>query len=265
MRWDLQNRKLLLMMRMRSLKVEPPGSRRYMAGTLLGIGLVFHALTAVATPTDKVLLLEEHFSEVSALCPDTWMLEGTGEVDIVDGKLFLREHPDGVGAVLWLREEWPEHFTLTFEVSFSNNTGIGVVFIAAQGKDGSDALAPAVPRTGAYDEYIRGDLDSYSLSFHRYWPDGRNNPGSNLRRNSGFHLLHQALPDPCLEANTLYHFEIRKSGAEIEVSIDGKTTHKATDPGTWGAPLGSGKIGFRLRGDPSCVMVIDSVRITGKP
>lgn len=223
---------------------------------LLGVSLALGA--------DEILFVED-FSTAETLCPETWHLEGTGTAKIVDNKLFLREQPDGLGAVLWLREDWPEEFTLTFEVSFSNNTGIGVVFIAAKGSDGTDALQPEVPRTGAYDEYIRGDLDSYSLSFHRYWPDGRNNPGSNLRRNSGFHLLHQALPDPCLEANTLYLFEIRKSGAEIEVSIDGETTHKATDPGTWGSPLGTGKIGFRLRGDPSCVMVIDSVRITRHP
>jgi len=164
--------------------------------------------------------------------------------------------------VLWTQRDWPADFRLSFDVSFNNNRGIGVIFFAGRGSDGSDLAASRERRTGAYDEYIRGEVDSYSLSFHRYWPDGRNNPGSNLRRNSGFHLLDQALPDPCLEANRVYQIEIRKVGAELTVRVDGEETHQAVDDGEHGAPHGSGKIGFRLRGDASCVMRIANVRLS---
>lgn len=206
-------------------------------------------------------ILEADFTEPVEELPARWALEGTGTATIRDGVLQLQEDPDGVGVVLWTREDWPSDFRLSFDVSFSNNRGIGVIFFAARASDGGDALRDAAERTGAYDEYIRGSLDSYSLSFHRYWPDGRNNPGSNLRRNSGFHLLSQALPDPCLEANKPYRIDIRRSGPHITIRVDGNLVHDAVDDGSHGPVRGTGKIGFRLRGDSSCVMSIDSVRL----
>ena len=209
----------------------------------------------------QALLLEEDFEEAGDGVPAGWILEGTGQAEVKAGGLHLQERPDGVGAVAWLEAEWPANVRLSFRVRFSNNRGIGVVFIAARAADGGDALRDAPPRTGAYDEYIRGELDSYSLSLHRYWPDGRNNPGSNLRRNSGFHLLSQALPDPCLEAEKTYHLEWTKRGNRLTVRVDGQTVHDAVDDGTHGPVLGGGKIGFRIRGDASCVMTLESVRI----
>ena len=123
------------------------------------------------------------------------------------------------------------------------------------------SLRDASKRTGAYNEYIRGSLSNYSLSLHRYWSDGRNNPGSNLRRNTGFHLLNQALPDPCLEAQRTYHLEFVKKGARLTLKVDGTVVHDTVDTGEHGPVLGEGKIGFRLRGDSSCVMTLDSIRL----
>jgi hypothetical protein len=163
--------------------------------------------------------------------------------------------------VLWTREDLPASFRLSFDLSFSNNRGIGVIFFAARASDGGDALRDRGKRTGAYDEYIRGSLDSYSLSLHRYWPDGRNNPGSNLRRNSGFHLLSQALPDPCLEAGVPYRIEITKNSAHLTVRVNGEVAHDAVDDESNGPVHGSGKLGLRLRGDDSCVMTVDNVRL----
>lgn len=203
----------------------------------------------------------EDFTHQKELSSDTWFLEGTGQASLENGTLKLSEDPDGVGAVLWLKQDWPEAFHLALDVTFNNNKGIGVIFFAAKGSDGTDALKPKTPRTGAYDEYIRGVLDSYSLSFHRYWPDGRNNPGSNLRRNSGFHLIDQCMPDPCLQADRTYRIEITKLGASIKVLVDGEVTHEGRDNGDWGPPLQGGKIGFRIRGDASCVMSIDNIEI----
>lgn len=217
--------------------------------------------TAQAHGPAAVRQFFEDFTVQKELSSDVWFLEGTGQATIEDGTLQLSESPDGVGAVLWLKQDWPEAFHLALDVAFNNNKGIGVIFFAAKGSDGSDALMPETPRTGAYDEYIRGVLDSYSLSFHRYWPDGRNNPGSNLRRNSGFHLIHQCLPDPCLQAGQTYHIEIIKLGASIKVLVNGEVTHEGRDNGDWGPPLQGGKIGFRIRGDASCVMTIDNIKI----
>ena len=163
---------------------------------------------------------------------------------------------------MWHRTTFPDSMRLAFDVRFSANSGIGVFFFAANNTDGSDVLTTSDERTGAYDEYIRGDIDTYSLSLHRYWPDGRINPGSNLRRNSGFHLLDQALPDPALASGVYHHVEITKAGPTLLVKVNGVTTHTATDDGSLGQALATGKIGFRLRGDPSCIMSIDNVVVS---
>jgi hypothetical protein len=198
-------------------------------------------------------LFDETFDEGTLPLDTVWKLEGTGKAWIGDGRLQIREDSNGVGVVLWLREIWPADVALSFDVSFSNNRGIGVFFIATTG--------PTEGRTGEYEEYIRGELDSYSFSFHRYFPDGRNNPGANARRNSGFHLLSQADPDPMLEAERTYRLEITKQGARLLAKVDGRVVHDVVDHGEFGAPLGEGRIGFRLRGDHSCVMSIDNVHI----
>lgn len=221
------------------------------------------SLGLVSTAMSESSNWRADFEDPRELLNKTWSLEGTGTATIRDGALQLQETENGVGVVLWSRQDFPDSFLLSFDVAFSNNRGIGVIFWAARAVDGGDALRDQGERTGAYDEYIRGALRSYSLSLHRYWPDGRNNPGSNLRRNSGFHLLDQALPDPCLDAEKTYQIKIQKRGAELTIWVDGEQTHHAIDDGRHGPPHESGKIGFRLRGDASCVMRIDNVRVVG--
>ena len=211
---------------------------------------------------DGAVLFEEDFEDDEAGLDAHWHLEGTGTAIIDQGVLQLQESPDGVGLVLWHRASFPDSLRLSFDVRFSANSGIGVFFFAANHTDGSDVLVTSDQRTGAYDEYIRGDIDTYSLSLHRYWPDGRINPGSNLRRNSGFHLLDQALPDPALASGVFHQVEITKAGPTLAVRVNGVETHTAIDDGTHGQPLRSGKIGFRLRGDPSCIMSIDNVVVS---
>ncbi|NDC88237.1 MAG: DUF1961 family protein [Bacteroidetes bacterium] len=208
------------------------------------------------------VLFREGFQDRAQDLSDSWHLEGTGTATIDDGALHLQETPEGVGLVLWHRNTFPDSMRLAFDVRFSANSGIGVFFFAANNTDGSDVLTTSDERTGAYDEYIRGEIDTYSLSLHRYWPDGRINPGSNLRRNSGFHLLDQALPDPALASGVYHHVEITKAGPTLSVKVNGVTTHTATDDGSLGPALATGKIGFRLRGDPSCIMSIDNVVVS---
>jgi hypothetical protein len=190
---------------------------------------------------------------------DIWRLEGTGTATIEDGHLVLQEDSGGVGVVLWTQADWPADVEFSFDLSFGNNRGIGVFFFAARGTQGEDLFDTPTPRTGEYEEYIRGEIDAYSLSMHRYFPDGKNNPGSNLRRNAGFNLLQTATPDPVLEANRDYHVVVRKEGGAIRVEVDGEVTHDYVDED----PLGSGKIGFRLRGNQSCRMSIDNLAIRG--
>jgi len=203
--------------------------------------------------------LEDRFENEMLNMDEIWLLEGTGTAKVEDGRLVLQEDPDGIGVVLWTRADWPSNVEFSFDLSFSNNRGIGVFFFAARGAQGEDLFDTPTKRTGDYDEYIRGDINAYSASFHRYWPTGENNPGANLRRNAGFNLLHAAMPDPILEAERIYHVLIRKEGGVIRIEVDGQVIHDYVDEN----PLGEGKIGFRLRGDSSCRMMLDNVVIRG--
>jgi hypothetical protein len=191
----------------------------------------------------------------------TWFLEGKGTAEIRRGQLALREAPESKGLVLWLRRDIPDDVALEFDVSFSNNRGIGVFFLAARGLNGEDILTDQPPRTGAYGEYTRGQINCYGASVHRFFPDGRQNDGCNLRRNAGFHIVHHSENDPITDAGTVHHVAIRKTGARIRMWVDDQILHDWTDDGTHGVPLGSGKIGFRIRGDVSCTMVLDNLTV----
>ena len=196
---------------------------------------------------------------------ERWLVDGLGTVTTDNGRLRLTEDIEGVGMVLWTRQDIPDSVRYSFEIEFSENTCIGVFFLAGSNTDGSALESTRSERTGAYDEYIRGNINNYSLSLHRYWPDGRNNPGSNLRRNPGFHLLDQALPDPMLASNVEYKIRIDKLGDQLQVFVDGNLTHETIDTSSAGPYLAGGRFGIRLRGKTTCSMLIDNVIITRLP
>ena len=129
-----------------------------------------------------------------------WHLEGQGKAQIDNGKLALQDAA-GAGVVLWARQDFPSDMRLQFDLSFSNNRGIGVFFIAARGVEGEDILKDLPKRSGKYREYTKGKINCYGFSLHRFFPDGRHNAGTNIRKNSGFHLVNHVEPDPVLKAN----------------------------------------------------------------
>jgi hypothetical protein len=211
------------------------------------------------TDTPGTLLYASDFSTPTLDLERTWFLEGKGTAEIQEGQLALREDPESKGLVLWLRKDVPDSMSLEFDVSFSNNRGIGVFFLAAQGLDGEDILTEQPARTGAYGEYTKGNMNCYGASVHRFFPDGRQNDGCNLRRNAGFHIVHHSEYDPVTVAGRMYHVAIRKTGARIQMWVDGQLLHDWTDDGTHGPALRGGKIGFRVRGDTSCTMMLDNI------
>ncbi|MBS3762995.1 MAG: DUF1961 family protein [Planctomycetes bacterium] len=208
------------------------------------------------------VLFEEDFSDEQLDLKNTWKLEGTGRAWIEGNSVALQEEPAGQGVVLWLRRDLPSDLCLEFDLSFSNNRGIGVFFLAAKGTQGEDILEDLPPRTGAYPEYTSDRINCYSFSVHRFFPDGRHNEGTNIRRNSGFNLVNHVEPDPVMEAERPCRLRVEKVGPQLRVWVDGELVHHWTDNGEYGEPLGGGKVGFRLRADDSCVMYVSNARIT---
>jgi len=63
-----------------------------------------------------------------------------------------------------------------------------------------------------------------------------------LRKNPGFELVAEGDSLTTGATNVTHHIRILKSGAHIEVEINGKVVISWNDPGR---PLGAGRIGFR--------------------
>ena len=190
---------------------------------------------------------------------ETWHLEGEGRAWVDNGRLAVRDEADGV--VLWIKRNFPDGVRLRFDLAFSNNRGLGVFFIAAKGTQGEDVLSGLPERTGKYGEYTKGQINCYGFSLHRFFPDGRHNPGINLRKNRGFHIVSHAEPDPMKDSDKSHSVVIEKQGNRIQMRVDGDLVHDWEDEGEHGKALTDGKIGFRLRGDPTCRMYLDNIEI----
>jgi hypothetical protein len=213
----------------------------------------------VVSRNSAVDSLEANFAESQLNLIDIWHFEGHGKANIENGRLALQD--TGKGVVLWARQDFPSDVRLQFDLSFSNNRCIGVFFVAARGIEGQDILKDLPERTGKYGQYTKGKINCYGFSLHRFYPDGRHNPGTNLRKNSGSHLANHVKPDPVMKANEIYQVRIEKVGGHLRLWVDGNLIHDWEDDGTKGDILNGGKIGFRVRGDPSCIMLMDNIFI----
>ncbi len=212
----------------------------------------------VAGNADSVLFHAD-FYEPNIDLKRIWHWEGEGTIQAHDGKLALKD--SGAGVVLWIRQDFPPDVRVQFDLSFSNNRGICVFFIAARGGKGEDILSDQLKRNGSYNEYTRGIINCYGFSLHRFFPNGMHNPGANIRKNSGFHQVLHVEKDPITESKRTYRVRIEKVGGHLRLWVDSDLIHDWLDDGAHGPPLGGGKIGFRLRGHRSCIMYLDNIII----
>lgn len=230
------------------------------AGVLTGTGCASVNSGEKSVAENNPVLFHADFDESGNLTR-AWHWEGKGRIALENGKLALQED-NGDGLVLWLRQDVSANMQLQFDLSFSNNRGIGVFFIAAKGTNGEDILADQPGRDGKYNLYTKGRINCYGISLHRYFPDGRKNAGSNIRKNSGFHLVNHAETDPVPEAKRTYRIKIEKRGNRLRLWVDGSLVHDWIDDGAHGEALTDGKIGFRIRGHQSCIMYLDNIIVS---
>jgi hypothetical protein len=209
---------------------------------------------------------EEHFIKKSSAGtwrrvgkPDPkaeWIVEGWGGAEVRDGKLRVAPYPfDHQGhlkstdaanrshMVVWNRRVFPSNFLLEYEMNPGvSNRGLTIVFFSAAGKNGADIFDLSMPpRRADYTTYHSGEIATYSDS---YWSRNTEieSKTNRLRKNPGFRLLAEA---PSLTAGSIaapYRVRILKSGAHIEVEINGNAVIKLDDADK---PLGAGRIGLR--------------------
>ena len=178
-----------------------------------------------------------------------WILEGPGIMEMNDGWLSLRsERPDGPAGhvVLWCPETFPESFLAEWEFVLEDPIGLIIVFFAARGSQNRDLFDPSLqPRDGDFQQYIRGDIDSYHISYYARMPFEPRSM-ANLRKNAGFHLLANGPIEIRSDERKTYRAALLKEGGRIRMSVDGYTIIDYLDDGERFGPVhGAGNIGFR--------------------
>lgn len=152
--------------------------------------------------------------------------------------------------VVWFPCLLPDEFTVEWRFWPLAEPGLAMVFFCAQRRGGGDACGQGTaPRSGEYDQYRYGDIDTYHLSyFRRSNLDERRFRTVNLRRSHGFHLLGRGA-DPIPEiasADPPYHLRLARERGRVRLSVDGLTVLDTPDA-IEGVPAitGGGRLGFR--------------------
>ncbi|HEU5138336.1 MAG TPA: DUF1961 family protein [Bacillales bacterium] len=152
--------------------------------------------------------------------------------------------------VFWCPENFPANVAVTWDFWPLREPGLCILFFSAMGRNGEDLFdAELSSRTGIYDQYHHGDINTYHVSyFRRKQPDERIFHTCNLRKSYGFHLVTQgADPIPAVgDAEGPYRLTLLQYEGEITFLInDLSVFHWFDDGKKYGLPLGVGKIGFR--------------------
>jgi hypothetical protein len=184
----------------------------------------------------------------SAADLDGFRLEGDGAISFPLGRLRLesmRPADDGQDAniVLWCPEDFPADITVEWDFWPIREPGLCILFFHAKGRNGED-LFELAPRTGPYEQYHHGDLDTYHVSyFRRRWPAERVLHTCNLRKSYGFNLVALG-PDPIpavVDAEGPYKLRLAVHQGRITFSVNGLTSFEWYDDN----PLTGGKLGLR--------------------
>lgn len=185
-----------------------------------------------------------------------WIAEGWGGVEVRHGRLLVASSPfDAAGRpqsvepgrrshmVIWNRHIFPADFLLEIEMSPCGSTnGLTIVFFCASGRKGEDIFDLSLPpRRAEYEAYHSGALANYTDS---YW--SRNNEAESLsnrlRKNPGFKQVAEGPSLTTGPTDVTHRLRILKSGAHIEVEVNGRVVNKWEDPER---PHRAGRIGLR--------------------
>ena len=191
-----------------------------------------------------------------------WVYEGVDKAWIEDGKLWIGSEDadlkfqEGLKraryhSVLWNTREFPEDFLLEFTFTQTRKTGLNIVFFAAKAGEeagGGSIFKPGLPkRRGRFNNYTKGPIDSYHISYFATTPRGNARGHSNMRKNSGFHLVAEGkdfISD--IEDPGPHTVRVLKVGPEVTLEVNGKIALEWTDTGeAGGPPHGAGCIGLR--------------------
>jgi hypothetical protein len=185
-----------------------------------------------------------------------WLVEGDVQAAIEQGRLRFEalEKTEVKKGNIWWRIDFSGPLLIEYDYQSATPYGLSMFWFLARGKQGEDLLS--FTRSGVYDEYVKGRMNGYHISYHRF-----DSGVSNLRKSYGFHML-SSHDDPIpINDLDLHHITIYCCQGHIRFLVDGKLVHDFIDRGqpclegeTWhhdypckgtGAVLTEGKIGIR--------------------
>lgn len=184
-----------------------------------------------------------------------FVVEGEAAASFPLGRLRLeskRAPSEGQAAnfVVWFPEPVGENFLLEWLFWPLADRGLAMLFFSARRRDGACLFAAGqTERTGEYDQYRYGEIDTFHLSyFRRSNPEERALRLVNLRRSHGFHLLAQgADPIPTVsDSRSPYRLRLEKRSWGVRFYVeDIEVLHWRDNARTRSGGRGGGHIGFR--------------------
>ena len=168
---------------------------------------------------------------------ERWFVEGDSKVNADDGKLWIRNPrgDKGNAATVWFRTDLPDdaivRFTAMAAPPVERNAANINLFLHGRELDGSPVR---FGRNGVYQEYH--GFPNYIVTLTGGYKDG----WSRLRRDPGFHLLHEAA-DVRSDVGVMYDIVVSILGGRLRYYINGQKVHDVRDPD----PLPGGKFGIR--------------------
>lgn len=218
-----------------------------MRKTILTVVVVLTVLSISAEECRKGSLLYEA-DMASAESIACWKMEGPGKIEFKDGWMHMFSPNEEMHHVFWCPQDFPESFVAEWDAqNVETNAGLCIVFFAAQGENGEDVFAPALPkRDGTFKQYIKGKIVSYHISYYANTPPAPDRGDSHLRKNNKFILVQtgpEGIPTRSLD---IHKMRVVKNRAHITCFVDDRKIIDWTDDGkTHGRVYGGGKMALR--------------------
>jgi hypothetical protein len=177
-----------------------------------------------------------------------WRMEGPGNVDFSNGWMHMFSPNEKMHHVYWCPVNFPGSFIAEWDVqNIDTDSGLLIVFFSAEGESGEDIFDPTLPkRNGDFQQYTRGKIVNYHISYYANAPNNPNRGYANLRKNNKFILVQRGESGISAKSKEIHKVRLIKDGAHILMFIDDRKIIDWIDDGkTYGPVYMSGKIGFR--------------------
>lgn len=169
-----------------------------------------------------------------------WNFYGIGSRNIQSGMLYMEEAPESKGVMVVSPEPYSGDIVLRYEIMPMSAASVCVAMICASDLDNEGTLTIPDGYDGSMGLWIK-EKDNYFFAFH----NAAHNRPPFLKRFPANEKIGE-YDHNVLHAGAFNTIEVRKEGATLSFSVNGKRLYQVKDS----TPLDSGHIAFRIRGIP---------------